>query len=155
LPFRQCRRNIGSPVVFDPIGVYYFVDTKHFEALGHRVVVIIQPPLTTISRHAGIVVERIVLLDPLISLFDPRVVFGYTAINKTLDTRISHAAIAIESAVGSWLVAGLRLAASCRTVDKAAIVALASPGLIVVLTLVILATADEDHRSLIGLVVLG
>src|SRR5205823_9542174 len=120
LPLRQRRREVGPPVVPDALRVHDHVEAERIQALGHRVVVVVQAPLRTARRHAGVGVHRVVVADPLVRLLDPRVVLADAAVDHALNAGVGHAAVAGQPAVGALLVLGL--AAGRGAVDEAAVV---------------------------------
>src|SRR5207253_1632893 len=125
-------------------GVLHLIDAHQVEGLGHRVVVVEQAPLGAHVRHAGVLLDAVVLLDPGVGALDALVVLGGAAVDHALDAGVGHAAVAGQSAVGIGLVLRLGLAAGGGAVDEAAVVDLLGPGLVLALALEVLAALDED-----------
>src|SRR5262249_39760540 len=148
LPLGQGLGHLLAPVVMLALGVHHLVNAHHVERLGHGVVVVVQAPLGTDVGHAGVLLQGVVLLDPLPGLLDALVVLGRAAVDHALDAGVGHAAVTGQAAVGVGVVLRLGGAAAGRTVDEAAVVDLAGPGLVVAFALEVLATADEDHGLL-------
>src|SRR6185437_1676992 len=134
LSLNECGGNVGTPIVFLAAGVFDLIDTERIETLGHRVIVIIQSPLTAHLGHAGIGVHRVVFANPLVGFLDARIVLGDAAINQTFDTGVGHTAVTGQTAVGVGFVLRLGLPARRGAVDETAVVDLAGPFSIVVFT---------------------
>src|SRR5262249_22908793 len=142
-------RQVFAPVVFDALVVLHFVHAQRVQALGHRVVVVVQPLLGAARRHADVRIHRVVFLNPPDGGFHANVVFANTGVDQAFDTGVGHAPVA---GLGAVHLVQLRLAATGRTVDEAAVVGLGGPGLILEFTLEVLATAYELLRFLEGFV---
>src|SRR5262249_56302593 len=112
---------------------------------GHGVVVVVQAPLCPHFRHAGVLVNTVILADPLVGLLEARVVARDTAVDQALDAGVGHAAVTRQAAVGAGVVLHLGRAAAGGAVDEAAVVDLVGPRLVVRFALVVLAAADEDQ----------
>src|SRR5262249_26512932 len=115
---------------------------------GHGVVVVVQAPLCPHFRHAGVLVNTVILADPLVGLLEARVVARDAAVDQALDAGVGHAAVARQAAVGGGVVLHLGRAAAGGAVDEAAVVDLVAPLLVVGLALEVLAAADEAQRFL-------
>src|SRR6516225_4843970 len=94
LALRQSLDEIGAPVMLDTSAVDDFVNSQYRKCLRHRVIVVEQTPLRPRLWHAGVLIDAIMLGNPLIGSFDARIIFGDTAINHALDAGIGHAAVA-------------------------------------------------------------
>ena len=121
------RQSCLTPLAIDDV-----IDAEGVEALGHRVVVIVQAPLRADVGHAGVLVDGVVVLDPLVGFLDARVVLGDAAIDHALDAGVGHAAVAGQGAVVERLIDDLGGAAGRGGVDEAAVVDELGPGAVVV-----------------------
>ena len=86
-------------------------------------------------------------LNPFIGFLDAWIIFRNAAIDHALDAGIGHAAIAEQTGFRTRSF-HLAAAATRRRINKAAVIDLVRPGLIVVFALEILAATDKDQRFL-------
>src|SRR5437870_8026623 len=133
LPFREGRRDVRTPVVFNAVGVDHFIDPQEAQTFGHGVVVVVKAPLRVGLGHAGIFVDRVMFLDPLVGFVNAWVILADAAVDHALDAGVGHAAVTEQAAAGQGV--GLSLASASRAVDKTAVVDLAGPRLVVVFAL--------------------
>src|SRR5262249_46781929 len=115
-------QQLGAPVVLLAVGRGDFVHAHRVEALGHAVVIVEQAALLAGGRHARVGVHAVVLLDPLESFLDARIIFRGAAVDQALDAGVGHAAVADQV---TGVVLDLGLAAACGAVDETAVVDLA------------------------------
>src|SRR4029078_2306979 len=93
LPLGQRRGDVCAPVVLLALVVLDLVQAERVEALGHRVVVVVQAPLLAGVGHAGVAVGAVVGADPLERLLDALVVLADAAVDEALDAGVGHAAV--------------------------------------------------------------
>src|SRR5579871_6044810 len=112
-------QQLGPPVVLFAVRQRcHLVNPHGVEALGHAVIVIVQPATLKSCWKSGVAFHGVVLLNPLVGLLDSFIVLGSTAVNQALDPGVGHAAIADQVAI---IGGHLGLAAGRGAVDEAAV----------------------------------
>ncbi|WP_222435460.1 DUF6420 family protein [Allorhodopirellula solitaria] len=134
------------------VGVGQRLHARRTEPGGERVVVIKQAR----RSHARIVLDIIVVGDPLQRRLDSRILFRQPRENHALQTRVTHRPVTAQSAVGRISLvrcAGVDLRCWDLVVESA-IIHLASECGVIVLGIEVLAAGNEQEspldRSVLG-----
>src|SRR5260370_16262420 len=98
LPFREGRRDVRTPVVFHAVGVDHFIDPQEAQTFGHGVVIVVEAPLRVGLGHAGVFIDGVVFLDPLVGFLNAWVILADAAVDHALDAGVGHAPLTDQAA---------------------------------------------------------